>query len=216
MQASSKCPNCGLDLGRYVETHCPRCDVKLAPAIPLTAGVLLLNVMIGICGTLFLLASMFVFTRYVNSSSRAKLYEGAPYHATIFRVTSVQYSRREIIGVDGATIPEDPTAFAFGMVEERKEAMDLLPYLNRIPHDQTELMARVPAGTVIPVYLFPTLRGVSRVQLIGAVPTVQTYQNQATWVSSRALPIVEVMGILTALLIFVRFSLLRSRTIVNS
>lgn len=214
MQTPSKCPTCGLDLGYYVETHCPQCGVYLAPKAPLTPGIWLLNMMITICGTLLVFASIFVFTSYMNSSSREQLYEGAPYHATTFRVTSVQYSRSVSPQIDGPTSSET-TASAIGIVEGQKESMDLLPYLNRIPRDRYELMELVPEGTVISVYLFPTLSGQNRIQLIGAVPTAEAYQRQATWVSNRALPVVGVMGVLTALLILARFSLSRNRTVAN-
>ncbi len=214
MQAPIKCPRCGLDLGAYVETHCPQCGVNLAPKPPLTAGIWLLNLTVAICGTLLVLASVFVFAFYMNSSSHAHLYEGAPYHATTFRVTSVQYTRSASARIDGST-SLDITASAIGIVEGQKEAMDLLPYLNGIPREQDELMERVPEGTVIPVYLFPTLRGQNRIQLIHAVPTEEWYRERATWASNRALPVVGVIGILTALLSLARFFLSSNRRVAN-
>lgn len=209
MQVSSKCRSCGLDLGSYVETHCPQCGLNLAPK-PLTPGILLLNVMIGICGTVFVFASMFVFSRYMNSSSRAEVYKGTPYHATTFRVTSVQYYRSESVGIDGG-ISTYISLSAIGIVEGQRESMDLWPYLHKNPRNQQELMEWVPEGIVIPVYLFPTLRGQNRIQLIGAIPTAEAYQQQASWASNRALPALGGIGILTALLSLARFSLSRRR-----
>jgi hypothetical protein len=174
----------------------------------------MLNVIIGISGFLFLFASMFVFSRYVNSSSRAKLYEGAPYHATTFRVTSVEYHRSNSVGIDGGTSTYISLS-AIGIVEGKREAMDLWPYLHKIPRSNQELMERVREGTVISIYLFPTLRGQNRIQLLRAVPTAEAYQREATWVSNRALPMVAVMGILAALLILVRFSISRNRGLAN-
>jgi hypothetical protein len=214
MRAPTKCPRCGIDLGFYVETHCPQCSVNLTPKPPITAGIWLLDLMIAICGSLFVLGSLFGFVFYMNSSSREQLYQGAPYHATTYRVTSVQYSV-VWLGGGGKGIHSETNASAIGIVEGQKESMDLLPYLNRIPRDQHQLMGWVPEGTVIPVYLFPTLRGQSRIQLIHAVPTKEWYRGRATWASNRALPVVGAIGILAALLSLARFSLFANRRVAN-
>ena len=214
MPALSKCPNCRLELGDYVETHCPQCGVNLTPKPPISIGIRLLDVMIAICGTLLILASMYVLTFYTNSSSRAELYEGAPYHATTFRVTNVQYFHGGAVGPDGATQSHTNTS-AIGIVEGQKESMDLWPYLNRTPTDQYQLMEWVPEGSVIPVYLFPTLKGQNRIQLIRAVPTAEVYQRQATWAPNRALPALGGIGILTALLTHGRLTVSRNRTVAN-
>lgn len=209
MQPPSKCPACGFELGAYVETHCPQCGVSLAPKPPMTAGIWLLDLMIAVCGTLFVLGSMFVFVFYMNSSSRAELYEGAPYRQTAFRVTSVQYSLVQFI--DGEHGMRSEThASAIGIVEGQKESMDLLPYLQGIPRDQYQLMNWVPEGTIIPVYLFPTLRGQNRIQVIFEVPTEVCYQRRATWASNRALPVAGLIGMIAVLLGLARFSLWRS------
>lgn len=192
-----------------METHCPQCGGNLAPKTSMTVGIWLLDLMIAISGTLLVLTSMFAFTSYMNSSSRADLYEGLPYHATTFRVTRVQYVRNVTIGVDGATSSE-AAVFAIGIVEGQKESMNLWSYLHRLPRNQEELMGWVPEGTVISVYLFPTLRGQNRIQLIGALSTAEAYQRQATWVSNRVLPVVGVIGVLTALLSLARVLLRRS------
>ena len=209
MQAPTKCPECGIDLGFYVETHCPQCGVNLAPKPPMTAGIWLLDLMIAICGSLFVLGSLFGFVFYTNSSSREQLYQGATYHATTFRVTRVQYYQHVSPG------PHYTDASAIGIVEGQKESMDLLPYLNRIPRNQYQLMGWVPEGTLIPVYLFPTLEGKSRIQPIHAVPTEEWYRGRATWASNRALPVVGGIGILTVLLGFGRFFFSRNRTVAN-
>lgn len=209
MQAASRCPSCDLDLGVYVETHCPQCGVSLAPKMPITAAIWLLDVMIAISGTLLVLASMFVFACYMNWSSGAELYNGAPYHAAKFRVTRVEFIRRVTVGVDGATSSE-AAVYADGVVDGQRESMNLWPYLHTLPQNQEQLKSWVPEGTVISVYLFPTLRGQNRIQLIGAIPTAEGYQRQVTWVSNRALPVVGVIGVLTALLSLARFLLRRS------
>lgn len=208
MQAPSKCPRCGLDLDRYIETHCPQCGLNFA-AKPPTAGILLIDWMIGICGTLLVLTSVGWFALYMNSSSRTELYEGAPYHATTFRVMSVQYTP-VTVGIDGAS--SGPFASAVGIVEGQRETMDLLPYV--YPRDRLELMQRFPEGTVISVYMFPTLRGVNRIQRVG-LPPAEKYQLQATWASNRALPVVAGIGMLTALLVLGRFLVSRNPTVAN-
>lgn len=210
MQAPTKCPGCGLDLGRYVETHCPQCGVSLAPKPPMTPGLRLLELTIEVCGALFVLGSLFGFAFYMKMSSRAELYEGAPYHATGFRVTSVEYYRVHVPG-DGENGGHYETyATAIGIVEGQKESMDLLPYLNAIPRDRYQLMDWVPEGTVIPVDLFPTLRGQNRIQPIREEPTEEWYRRRATWASKRALPVTGLIGMVAVLLGLVRFSLWRS------
>jgi len=208
MQAFAKCPNCGLDLGAYVETRCPQCGVSLAPKPPMTAGIWFLDLITGVCGTLFVLGSVFGLVFYENSASRAQLYKGAPYHATTFRVTFVQYMW---VGGNGG----HTEATATGIVEGQEETMNLMPHLSRTPRNQGDLMKMVPRGTLIPVYLFPTLQGRSRIQSIREVPTEEWYRACTTWASNRALPWVGVIGILTVLLALARFSLSRNRTVAN-
>jgi hypothetical protein len=210
MQSPTKCPNCGLELGPYVETHCPQCGVSLAPKCPTAAGIRVLDVTISLCGVLFFFASVWSLASYHDSSSRAELYAGAPYHATTFRVISVQYTPLTV-GTDLAT-STGPFAYAVGMVEGQKETMDLLPYI--YPRDQMELIQRFPEGTVIPVYLFPTLDGVNRIQRVG-VPPAEKFQRRATWVSNLALRLLGGIGMLMALLILGRVLLSRNRTIAN-
>jgi len=208
MQPPSKCPICGLDLGSYVEMHCPQCGASLAPKPPMTAGIRLLDLTIAVGGTLFVLGSLFGFVFYMNSSTRAQLYKGAPYHATTFRVTSVQYGK--VVSIGNNSISSYTTAYAIRVAEGQKESMDLMSCLSRIPRDQYDLMSLVPEGTVIPVYVFPTLKGVNRVQTIQGVPTAEGYQRQAAWASNRAAPALGLLGMITAFLSLIRFSVWRS------
>jgi len=175
----------------------------------MNVGIWLLNWTIAICGTLFVLTSLWWFPLYMNSSSSAELYEGAPYHAATFRVISVQYSP-PTTGIDGGSTPA--IASAVGIVEGQRETMDLLPYV--YPQDRAELMQRFPPGMVVPVYLFPTLRGVNRIQPQRGSPP-EKYQRQAAWASNRALPVVGGIGMLTALLGLWRFFISRRRTVAN-
>jgi hypothetical protein len=172
----------------------------------MTVGVWLLGLFIAVGGTLFVLGSFFVFAIYMNASSRERLYQGAPYHATTLRVTSVQYSQAMVSdGEQGAH--SETYAYAIGIVEGQRESMDLLSYLNTTPRSQSQLTEWVPEGTVIPVYLFPTLSGQNRIQPIHEVPTEEWYHRRAAWASNGAFPVVGAIGILTALLSVARFYL---------
>jgi hypothetical protein len=57
--------------------------------------------------------------------------------------------------------------------------MNLLPYLHTMPHNQTELDARVPRGTTIHVYFFPDLKGRARVQVFTGVPPSEANHRAA-------------------------------------
>jgi hypothetical protein len=205
MPAPRKCPRCGFDPGPYAETHCPKCGSNFIPTPPRSLGIVLLDIAIAVCATFFVFVALYVFTSYMNTSPRAELYDGAPYRATTFRVTSVYYS--ESRDADNITHKQ---ASAAGIVEGQKESMDLLPYI--FPDDQQQLEQVFPQGTVIPVYLFPTLRGANRIQRFGGLPPAERYQRKVTWITNRALPVAAAIGMLTALLGFARFSLSRSRS----
>jgi hypothetical protein len=210
MHSPTKCPSCRLELGSYVETHCPQCGVSLAPKPPMIVGIRLLDALISFCGILFVFASAWSLGSYHDSSSLTELYAGAPYHATTFRVISVQYTPYTA-GIDGAA-STGPSAYAVGIVEGQKETMDLLPYI--YPRDRIELIQHFPEGTVIPVYLFPTLAGVNRIQRVG-VPPAEKFQRRTRWVSNLALRLVGGTGMLMALLMLGRVFLSRNRTVAN-
>jgi hypothetical protein len=212
MPAAGKCPRCGFDPGPYAETHCPQCGSNFTPQPPATLGTRLLDVLIAICATVFVFALLYVFTSYMNTSPRAELYDGAPYHATTFRVISVHYERRVVVGAEGVTSTQT-IASAAGIVEGQKEWMDLLPYI--FPKDQDQLRQAFPEGTVIPVYLFPTLRGENRIQRVGGAPPAEQYQQKVAWITNRALPVAAALGMLTALLTFMRVSLSRNRAVAS-
>jgi hypothetical protein len=210
MQAPRQCPKCGIELGVYVETHCPQCGTSLTPKALVTPGIWLLDLIAGICGTLFVLGLLFGGVFYVNSSSRAQLYKGAPYHPTTFRVTYVQY-----MWVAGYRNAGHIQATATGIVEGQKESMNLMPFLGRAPRDQGDLTMMVPEGTLLNVYLFPSLQGRSRIQPINQVPPEESYRGQAVWAAGRALPVVGAIGILGVLLGLGRSFLLRNRKVAN-
>jgi hypothetical protein len=90
------------------------------------------------------------------------------------------------------------------MVEGKKEWMNLLPYLKRTPHGQAELNDSVPPGTVIPVYLFPNLKGQSRIQVIDVLPPGEASRRTEAWVLRRAPVALAVLGTLILLLVRIR------------
>jgi len=90
------------------------------------------------------------------------------------------------------------------MAEGKKEWMNLLPYLKRVPRDQAELNDSVPPGTVIPVYLFSNLKGQSRIQVIDVLPPGEASRRTETWVLRRAPVAITVLGALLFLLVRIR------------
>jgi hypothetical protein len=86
------------------------------------------------------------------------------------------------------------------MVEGKKEWMDLVPYLKPVPRGQAGLSDSVPPGTVIPVYLFPNLKGQSRIQVIDVLPPGEASRRTETWVLRRAPAALAVLGTLILLL----------------
>src|SRR5208283_2785844 len=102
--------------------------------------------------------------------------QGQSYHATTFQVTRPYYQKSA--GMHGP----DVAVYASGMVEGKKEWMNLVPYLKPVPRGQAEVNDLVPPGTVIPVYLFPNLKGQSRIQLIDVLPPGEASRRTETWV----------------------------------
>ena len=116
---------------------------------------------------------LFSLVMFLNANSRAHLYEGKPYHRSSFRVEQVYYHKST-----GKSTTID--IFARGTVEGKREWMDLLPYLHALPHDQPELNDLVPAGTEIPIYLFPDLKGQTRVQIYRDTLPAENYRRAAS------------------------------------
>jgi hypothetical protein len=102
----------------------------------------------------------------MNDWMHYRRYEGQTYRRSDFAVTRVYYQRQPKGGID---------VYASGTVEGNREWMNLLPYLHSTPHDQEELESRVPAGTSIPVYLFPDLKGRTRVRVFEQTPPAEAY-----------------------------------------
>jgi hypothetical protein len=142
------------------------------PQQPVSNPVLfrILSIGIALCSLAFVGILLFGFVIFMNSWSRWQQYQGASHHETDFLVTRVYYQTHTRGG---------PDVFASGTVDGKKEWMNLVPYLHSFPHDQFDLDSRVPVGTSIPIYLFPTLKGRARVQVVGGVPPAEANHRTA-------------------------------------
>jgi len=135
------------------------------PRPPMSMKVARLTLVIAALGVVFVACLLFGVAAFINAYNAVKLVEGQPYHATTFQVIRPYYQKSA--GFHGPDI----SIYASGKVEGQKEWISLRPYLQKPwPRDQDELNSLVPTGTVIPIYLFPGLKGRNRVQLIGDLP----------------------------------------------
>ena len=121
----------------------------------------------------------------MNAWTRWHQYEGQQYHRSEFQVKRVYYQKRTKGGADIS---------ASGMVEGKPEWIGLLPYLHTVPHNEAELGSRVPPGTVIPIYLFPNLKGRARVQVYEPVPPAEASHRMAISTIKNTLLALAVMG----------------------
>lgn len=163
-------------------------------------SVILLDLTIAILGLAFLACLLFGAVIFTNAHNAFKRVQGQPYHATTFQVIRPYYQ------ISAGMHGPDVAVYASGMVEGKKEWMNLLPYLKRAPRDQAELDSSVPPGTTIPVYLFPDLKGRSRIQVIDVLPPGEASRQTETWVLRRAPVALAVLGALILLLVRIRHS----------
>lgn len=160
---------------------------------------------IAILGLAFLCCVLFGFVTILNAHLALKRVQGQPYHGTTFQVIRPYY--RKSAGMHGPYV----TAIASGVVEGKQEWMSLIPYLKpaargRFPQNQAELNDSVPPGTVIPVYLFPNLKGQSRIQVIDVLPPGEASRRTEAWVARRAAVALAILGALIFLLVRIRRS----------
>ena len=136
-----------------------------------TRPILFRFVVLGIfiCGIGCLCFGLFGFVIFMNSWNDWHRYEGQPYHVTTFQVTHVYYQKHS----------KSTDMYASGMVEGQREWMGLSRYLHPRPRSEAELDERVPIGTSIPIYLFPELKGRSRVWLSADTPPAEAYHRDA-------------------------------------
>jgi hypothetical protein len=113
---------------------------------------------------------LFGFVIFMNSWNRWHQYEGQRHQHSDFQVVRVYYQPHTKGGAD---------VYASGMVDGEKEWMGLLPYLHIAPRNQAELDARVPVGTIIPVYVYPDLKGRARVQVYSPIPPDEASKHTA-------------------------------------
>jgi hypothetical protein len=129
-----------------------------------------LSVGIALSTFVVIVIALFGFVMFMNSWDRWHRYEGQAYQRSEFQVVRAYYQTHSKGG---------PDIYASGTVDGQREWMNLQPYLHTRPHDQNELDARVPRGTSIPVYLFPGLKGRSRVQVNNGVLPAEASQREA-------------------------------------
>jgi hypothetical protein len=176
---------------------------RLRPLSSQPISVILLGLTIAILGLAFFACLLFGFVAFLNAHMAFKRVQGQPYHATTFQVTRPYYQRSA--GMHGPDI----SVYANGMVEGQKEWMNLVPYLkretpDRFPQDQAEVSDSVPPGTVIPIYLFPNLKGQSRIQVIDVLPPGEASRRTEMWVLRRVPVALAVLGALIFLLVQIR------------
>jgi hypothetical protein len=162
--------------------------------------VIILNLSIAILGLAFLACLLFGFVTFINAHIAVKRVQGEPYHATTFKVIRPYYQK------SAGTHGPDVAVYASGIVEGEKEWMSLLPYLKRDPGDQAELDDSVPPGKLIPIYLFPNLKGQSRIQVIDVLAPGEANRRTERWVLRHAPVALAVLGALILLLLRIRRS----------
>jgi hypothetical protein len=169
--------------------------------IPKPVAFRLVTAAIALCGLVFLCFLLFGFVTFINSWNSWHRYEGQPFHRADFVVEHDYYQ----------PYSKHADLYASGMVEGNREWMDLVPYLqsqklNRWPHGVGELESLVPAGTVIPIYLFPGLRSRSRVRLYSDTPPAEQYYRTAMKALNYGLCGMAVCALAIFLLVRVRAS----------
>ena len=153
---------------------------------------------IGIALNAVVLFSIVLFSLVMclNDWTSYQRYEGQPYHRSDFVVTQVYCQRHGKGGLD---------LFASGLVEGQREWMTLQqPYLQSRPRTQAELEEQVPVGTSIPVYLFPDLKGRSRIRIYQETPSAEAYRRSAISTLNHALIGIALAGGILFLLVRAR------------
>jgi hypothetical protein len=158
----------------------------------------LIDFLIAALGLACVVCVLFGFVTFMNAHLAVRRVAGEPHHAVTFEVIRPYYQRSA--GMHGP----DVSVYARGTVDGREEWMDLTPYLTRQPRSQSELNDSVPPGTSIRVYLFPGLKGQSRIQLIGPLPPGEAGRRLQSWVLWRASMALAIMGALILFLTRIR------------
>ncbi|HKU27690.1 MAG TPA: hypothetical protein VJQ54_19625 [Candidatus Sulfotelmatobacter sp.] len=161
---------------------------RMLPQRPVSNPVLLriIGFFIALSSLICVALVIFGFAIFMNAWTRWHQYEGQSYHRSDFQVKHVFYQRRGKGGIDIS---------ASGLVEGKPESLSLLPYVHTMPRNEAELDSRVPVGAVIPVYLFPNLKGRARVQVYDPVPPAEASHRMAISTVKNFLLALAVMGI---------------------
>jgi len=143
----------------------------VAPQRPVSNPLLfkILSVAIVLCSFVMVCFLLFGFVSLMNSWQRWHQYEGHPYQRADFVVIKVYYQAHR----------GGPDTYASGTVDGSKEWMSLRSYLNFVPRSHEELESGVAAGTVIPVYFFPDMKGRARVQVLSDSPPAEASRRAA-------------------------------------
>ena len=138
------------------------------PTRPILFGFVGLSMFLCVFASLcFLLLGSVMFLDSWNDWHR---YEGQPYHVTTFQVTRVYYQRQS----------KSADLYASGLVDGQREWMSLQPYFRTSrPRSQAQLDEAVPVGTLISIYLFPEMKGRSRVRIYSDIPPAEAYHRTA-------------------------------------
>jgi len=140
---------------------------------------------------------LFGFVSFMNSWERWHQYEGHPYQQAEFVVTKAYFQKHNRGG---------PYLYASGTVNGDKEWMSLGPYLHYVPRSQEELDAGLAAGTVIPIYFFPDMKGRARVQVLSDPPPAEASRRAAMRTLNSSLIGLAVMAGILFLLVLLRRS----------
>lgn len=161
---------------------------RALPRRPVSNPVLLkiIGFFIALSSLVCVALVLFGFVIFMNAWTKWHQYEGQEYHRAEFQVKRAYYQKRTKGGADIS---------ASGMVEGKPEWISLLPYLHNVPHNEAELQSRVPVGTVIPIYLFPNLKGRARVQVYDPVPPAEASHRMAISTIKNTLLALAVMGL---------------------
>lgn len=130
----------------------------------------ILTLAIALCSLALAATLLFSFVSFMNSWSRWHTYDGQPYHRAEFQVKRAYFQRGSKGGID---------IYASGTVEDLPQWMDLESFVHTLPRSQEELDDVVPAGTSIPIYLFPNLKGRTRVRVYQETPPAEAYRSSA-------------------------------------
>lgn len=157
--------------GSFIKPRNPNAPRTLLPkpTRPTLFGFVGLGMFLCVFASLCFLLLGFVM--FINNWNDWHRYERQPYQVTTFQVTQVFYQKHS----------KSIDLYASGIVNGQREWMSLEPFLPPAgrPRSQAQLEEAVPAGTSIPIYLFPEMKGRSRVRVYSDIPPAEAYHRTA-------------------------------------